>query len=679
MPIDPKEGLQEHAGFLGLRNTVPSDRFGLGDLEAATNVDIDDSGRVTRRKGYSAQVVSGACKSLWSDGTTALAVRSETDLVQIQPDYSVATLRSNLAPVLDMAYTGVAGRVFYSNGVDTGVVQNGRSRSWGLVPPIGQPTASAIGGVLKAGTYQFAATFLRRDMQESGTIAAGTINIADNQGVSLASLPVSSDPDVVKVAVYFSKRNGEMLFRVGLLLPNAGAFTYQMEASMQVPLITQHLRPAPPGQIVDNLNGGRTLVARDNVLYYSEPYSLELFDLRKNFTYPSRITLVVGMNSGAYIGTADDVVWMDGTVPEKWTSTPKLSYGAIPGAVTVCSKDMVNAGAEGGRLMGEKGRLVAVFATTRGVCVGEDNGMIVNLTQERFLYPAQDKGAMLVRRHRGFVQGLVTMQGAEIADDAIPTYTPDPVVPVVTGNLLSFAGRASKPALLTGSNGVLGIAPRPIIVLVATPPQFTLGANAVDVVAVNYINTLQATITATAGRSLVVAISWYSGSTETISSVSCTGESNLTVHGSPLYVAGNSEAIQFASLANITAGGSKTIVLTLTGSVQYRQMTVFEFVGGVASNFLNAVSTASGSSANPTGSITTTADHCLIVARTSAMASASSAGVGYTLQAALNGVINGGDAIEYKLDAGTAGVVSVPFVCANNGPWGVVAAAFNVV
>jgi hypothetical protein len=216
-----------------------------------------------------------------------------------------------------------------------------------------------------------------------------------------------------------------MLFRVGLLAPNAGAFVYQMEASMQVPLITQHLRPAPPGQIVDNLNGGRTLVARGNVLYYSEPYSLELFDLRKNYTYPSRITLVVGMNSGAYVGTADDVVWMDGTVPEKWTSTPKLSYGAIPGAVTVCSKDMVNAGAEGGRLMGEKGRLVAVFATTRGVCVGEDNGMIVNLTHERFLYPIQDKGAMLVRRHRGFVQGLVTLQGAEIADDAIPTYRAD--------------------------------------------------------------------------------------------------------------------------------------------------------------------------------------------------------------------------------------------------------------
>ena len=125
MPISEREGLFEHAAFAGLRNNVPSERFELPDLEAAENIDLDDSGRATRRFGHGAAVVSGACASLWSDGNIALVVRSGTVLAQIMPDYSVVTLRSGLTPGLEMSYVPMGGRVYYSNGVENGVIESG--------------------------------------------------------------------------------------------------------------------------------------------------------------------------------------------------------------------------------------------------------------------------------------------------------------------------------------------------------------------------------------------------------------------------------------------------------------------------------------------------------------------------------------------------------------------------
>jgi len=403
MAVNEREGLYEHSEFAGLRNVVPVDRFELGDLSIARNVDIDDSKRVTRRKGHSAAVVTGACRSLWSNGATALAVRNGSSLVQVQPDYSVATLRSDLTAALDMYYAEMAGRVYYSNGMELGVVDGGQSRSWGISVP-GSPGAALTGGVLQAGAYQFTTTFLRSDGQESGALPAGVATLASTGGIRLTGIAISADPDVSHVAVYFSKRDGDTLYRVGSIVNGTTTFDYLLEAAMKIPLSTQHLRAPLPGRFVDVFNG-RTLVAVGDTLIFSEPYAPELFDHRKNLRMGESITLVVALDSCVYVGTSSGVVVLRGDTPEKWQYLPRLSYGAIAGAATKCSRDMILDGVGSG--------LVAVFATTQGICVGDDGGQVVNLTQDRFSYPVQDRGAVVVRRHRGFVQALASFQGTE--------------------------------------------------------------------------------------------------------------------------------------------------------------------------------------------------------------------------------------------------------------------------
>ncbi len=402
--IDPKEGLYEHAEFLGLRNNVPADRFALGDLTAATNVDIDDAKRIARRTGYSAAVLAGAYKSVWSNGAVALAVRSETELIGISPAYVASVLRSGLTPGLDMSYTAPAGAVYYSNGLETGVVQDGRSRSWGLTVPT-VPVATETGGVLPAGLYQYAVAYRRADGQISGTLRAGVIALTLG-GLQLSDISVSSDPDVVDKLVYCSRADGDTLYLVGVLPAATTTFSYRLYSDATVVLQTQHLLPAPAGQLVDSFSG-RTLVAAGGTLYYSEPYAPELFDLRKNYRLGAHITVLAALDDGVYVGTETQLLWMGGAVPEKWDVTPKLSYGAIRGTSAVCSRDMIDDGASD--------EFCAFFATTQGLCIGLGDGTVTNLTQSRFSYPIQERGAAVVRRHRGMTQGLVALQGVETA------------------------------------------------------------------------------------------------------------------------------------------------------------------------------------------------------------------------------------------------------------------------
>ena len=43
------------------------------------------------------------------------------------------------------------------------------------------------------------------------------------------------------------------------------------------------------------------------------------------------------------------------------------------------------------------------------------DGKFQNLTQARYAYPMQERGAGVVRRHRGMIQYLSTLRGAETA------------------------------------------------------------------------------------------------------------------------------------------------------------------------------------------------------------------------------------------------------------------------
>lgn len=403
--IDEREGLEEFSSFLGLRNNVDPTAFGREDLVTANNVDIFDDLSVGRRKGFSAPVTAAIDRDLWASGAVCLGVGSNA-LKRVFPDYSTATLYAGLSPSRPLSYAAVADRVFWANSVQSGCVQNGVNRTWGVTPPAAF-TVAAGSGALAAGRYQVALTYLRDDLQESGAGKAQELELATTGGLSLSGIPISSDATITHKVVYATAVGGETLFRVGVIANDVTTFSIDEIRQGASPLLTQFLQPPPAGDYIA-YTPGYMLVAVGSRLYPSEHYAPELFDYRKSVPFLDSITMLAPVEGGVWVGTASQIIWMTGETPEKWDYKVRAEYGVIPR--TLCFAD--------GELIGDgqaAGQRAAFFASKRGLCAGLPGGRLVNLTEARFAYPSMDRGAGIVRRHRGISQFLVSLQGTEVA------------------------------------------------------------------------------------------------------------------------------------------------------------------------------------------------------------------------------------------------------------------------
>jgi hypothetical protein len=395
------------SAFNGLRDDVPAERFNGADtasdkrngadLNVAINVDIDASGAVSRRAGY-AQVLSGAAHSLWANpaGTVCLLAQG-ANLRMLQPDYSSTALRTLAGVGERISYACEGERVYFSNGVDTGVVEAGSARSWGLAVP-NLPGVAATVGTLPSGRYQFAMTHVRAGGQESGAPLAGVIDLAAGAGL-VFTLPVSTDPGVAAKRVYLSAPDGETLY---LAFEAANATTTASYTGdtydLVEPLATQFMGPAPAGQLVAYYRG-RMWVAAGDLLYPSEPFAYELFDYRNYLRFDGRITLLAPMtdkersddtalHSGFFVGTDTSCGIVVGAAPDDFAYVPKTTYGAVLGALDYVDGALLTDASS-------TSRQLPMWLTTEGVCVGRPDMDIENLTRSKYGFTARGQGAAL--------------------------------------------------------------------------------------------------------------------------------------------------------------------------------------------------------------------------------------------------------------------------------------------
>lgn len=406
----------EFAKFAGLRNTVSPERFEPSDLAVATNVDIDDSLQLLRRRGAT-QVRAGVYTALWGDGIYAYGVKAGS-LIRINPDESELVLRTGMSAQARMAFAGVTpgGRVYYANGVQSGAIENGVSRSWGLeIPPSNGAASVSTSGFLRAGRYLWVVAYVRPDGQVSGTRGVTTVEVPGERtglsgGFTISSIPQSTDPDVRYIEVYISDCNGETLYSRGVINNAASnTFVYTSEVPPGRVLYTQHLGPVPSGADVIAYAFGRTFAGVGNLLFVSEPNSPELFDYRAAYQMDSNITIIAPQADGVYLATETSISWHQGKNPTEWEYLQKFPYGGIRGTLALAPAEWAAPGQDGD---------VSIFMSSQGVIVGGNGGNVDNITQERFLFPIQGEGVGLARRHRGFKQYLAALRGAETAADS---------------------------------------------------------------------------------------------------------------------------------------------------------------------------------------------------------------------------------------------------------------------
>lgn len=407
-PRDPD--VVSYGSFAGVRNDVSSERFGPADLDACDNVDIDNTGKLQRRAGYTKRNAV-ATHSLWSDGEALGFCVQGTTLKKIALDYALTTVRSGLTADFRMAYAKINGNVYFSNARETGVYTPSGARSWGLpVPPL--PAVSVGYGGLKAGEYQFVLTYVRTDGQESGAGVAGRVTIpgstpttehADLEPLNLGAgaiiftLPVPTDTDIAYKNIYISPPNGDKLYLAMTVAAAATTATYAgTTQEFSYDLKTQFLQAPPAGHLVGYYSG-RAYVAVDDTLFYSEPYAYELFDLRNYISMNGRITLIApledkesleapGLNSGLFLGTDRNCGVLVGNSPETFQYVPKVDYGAIEGALDYVDGSLFSDGAFGARRL-------PMWLSTQGVCIGVPGMEIRNLTRNRFSFTAAGRGA----------------------------------------------------------------------------------------------------------------------------------------------------------------------------------------------------------------------------------------------------------------------------------------------
>jgi hypothetical protein len=384
--------------FRGINNILPEDSLVSREgvfLRTVTNADIDNAGRVRRRKGFDS-VVSADVHSLWSDNDLCF-FRQTTYLKQMLADYTTRTVASGLPDNdLPMAFLSLNGLVYYTDSQVTGViVDSGRAnRSWGLaLPPT--PDVAEAAGVLPAGRYLITATYLRNDGQESGSDVPALITLGAAGGIAVALTP-SDDPTVSTIRLYASFPDGQGLYLAGEYANLSTTVVYDGESGLGRELKTFLLAPAPAGHLIEYFNG-RVYVASNSYVFPSRPYAYELFDMDDYLPFDGIITLLAAVDDGLYVSDGKKTYFL----AEGKKRTEVCPYGAIEG--TAAKVDLATIGD------GTKEGTAIMWASGKGIILGSNGGQITNLTEGKYVFPSAPSGAALFRQQNGINQYILVL------------------------------------------------------------------------------------------------------------------------------------------------------------------------------------------------------------------------------------------------------------------------------
>ena len=394
------------SNFAGIQNTLPPERLHSlptrddpsCDLVTALNVDIDNSGQVSRRAGQTLKV-AGAAHSLFANGNDCFFVQGGT-LQRLNPDFTVTALATGLTLNAPASFLKVNQRIYWSNGLQNGVI-DGNNRSWGMRIPDAPGLLTLAQGQLKAGNYQSVVTFTRRDGQESGAGLPSTLLLGEGSGVQV-SWAVPMDAQIDQALVYLSEPNGMVLYLAGQVDASAGSLNVTT-ARLALPLASQWMDKSPAGQCLA-YHRGRIFIGSNEFLFGTTALGYEYVDYRDYLALDgTAIAFVIGVEHGLYVGTGKAVYFVSGDKLEDFTYRVVVEgFGIARSAVAVDGF----AATANPALAGQQ---CVLFATAIGICMGMPEGSITHLTQNDYRFTATPSGAAHFRETDTLNQYLLSL------------------------------------------------------------------------------------------------------------------------------------------------------------------------------------------------------------------------------------------------------------------------------
>lgn len=280
---------------------------GVLGLTEAENVDIDLSGAIRRRAGYT-KLTTGLCHSLFSCGTYGYCVK-EGALCYIDKDLNITALKDigNFKVAYVYNFDGYTDRVFFTNGVITGQLFGQQVFSWQPSPYIG-------------------------------------INSTESQ-------------------------------------------------------VVKYMPAVPIGHLLEIFNG-RMYIAKDNMLYISEPFAYSWFDEKLAFIFDSRITILRGVLGGLFVATNKEVFFLAGSNPQEFSLVKAYAYGGIEGTDQLAQCSLLGIDIPGNGI---------IFASSQGLCIGTSTGQVLNFTQAFINFPQNCSkiGASLINNNNRYIVTLM--------------------------------------------------------------------------------------------------------------------------------------------------------------------------------------------------------------------------------------------------------------------------------
>lgn len=368
-----------------------------GAVRDATNMDVTAEGVLRTRQGYaSAPLVSGsACRSLFA--TSAMMLFADGAQLK-RTTGGAASVVATVQPGMPVCYAELPdGSVVWSDGSAIGKVGvSGSSVPLSLPAPGSPAIAAASNGLLAAGRYTIAVTWVALSGEESPPSLPVAIDVAEGQGIALSGIPATPPAGAVGLRIYCSHVNEAVLFDAALLTASATTARIDDKPAGR-PLETLFEANFPACTSLAFI-AGRLLGARGTMLVWSEPFRFGVYRPSRNFIqFPRPISLIAPTQDGVYVGTLDstgagECVFLPGFDFGAQAYRPVTPYGAYPGTLVDMPHTMQ---------MG--------WASPEGFVIADNGGQVQNISMDKIAFPQASRGGSLLREQNGMRQIITSL------------------------------------------------------------------------------------------------------------------------------------------------------------------------------------------------------------------------------------------------------------------------------
>lgn len=148
----------------------------------------------------------------------------------------------------------------------------------------------------------------------------------------------------------------------------------------------------PVGTCLGYFNG-RIYVGVGNTVWYSEPFAYGWFDMARSYTsFPGDVRTIRGVTNGLFVSDEYKTYFLEGNDPEKSILRIVDESPIIKGTDYPVETSRVKESGKGGKGI--------VWTSKTAICLGTEDGTVVNLTGKKLTFPSSNFGCGVVSNNK---------------------------------------------------------------------------------------------------------------------------------------------------------------------------------------------------------------------------------------------------------------------------------------